>query len=293
MENGQTPQKKYLHDFTYNGPILSVSEAKENLYPYSDGNGSVDLKKDVNGVAKICLNNPRFKNAINVKMMLDLDEVTDKLSQWTECKGAIMYGADGNFCSGGDLKLAKKMNKTLNAYAMAIYMGYVLDKFKKLPIITVAYIDGTGALGGGAEVTTACDYRLMCNVSDSTGIGFVHSKMGIVPAWGTSGRLVSIMGARKTQDLLLEGRTLGADEATDLGLVDGTVATLEDAEAWLYGKIKPDVNVIRAIKRTVLCYDDDNESLAAARVLERKIFAPLWGGSANQAALQLRLKHKK
>ncbi|KAL5237905.1 hypothetical protein ACI65C_005315 [Semiaphis heraclei] len=294
MENGTTPNEKYLHDFTYHGKELSASEAKEVLSPYFDGSGSVDLEKDDNGIAKICLNNPRLKNAISVKMMADLDEVTDKLYQWTECKGAILYGSDGNFCSGGDLKLAKKMNNSTFGYAMSVYFGNILDKFKKLPIITAAFIDGSGALGGGAEVTTACDYRLMCNVADSTGIGFVHSKMGIVPAWGSTGRLVSILGSsKKALDLLLEARTLGATEAMDLGLVDGTVANLEEAGAWLSGKIKRDVNVIRAIKRTVLYYDDDDDSKADARELERRIFAPLWGGTANEAALRLRLKHNR
>jgi len=76
--------------------------------------------------------------------MSDLDKITEKLEQWTECKGAIMYGIDGNFCSGGDLKLEKKMNNPSNGYAMTIYMSHILDKLKKLPIITVAYIDGYG-----------------------------------------------------------------------------------------------------------------------------------------------------
>lgn len=92
---------------------------------------------------------------------------------------------------------------------------------------------------------------------------------------------------------MLEARTLGATEAMDLGLVDGTVANLEEAGAWLSGKIKRDVNVIRAIKRTVLYYDDDDDSKADARELERRIFAPLWGGTANEAALRLRLKHNR
>ncbi|XP_060847193.1 ethylmalonyl-CoA decarboxylase-like isoform X2 [Rhopalosiphum padi] len=290
MENGQSPKEKYLHDFTYHGQELSVTEAKNVLFQHLDNNGSVDLEKDANGIAKIRLNNPRIKNAINVKMMLDLDEITEKLSQWTDCKGAIMYGADGNFCSGGDLKMAKKINNAFYGYAMSIYVGHILDKFKKLPIITVAYIDGTGAIGGGAELTTACDYRLMCNAVDTTAIGFVQSKMGIVPAWGATGRLVSIMGARKTLDLLLEARLFGVTEAMDLGLVDGAVASLADAEAWLSRKIKPDVNVIRAIKRMVRCHDDSQE---AARMIESRIFAPLWGGPVNQAAIERQVKHKK
>lgn len=223
-------------------------------------------------------------------MMSDLDDITEKLSQWTDCKGAIVYGADGNFCSGGDLNLAKKINKSYYGYAMNIYFGHILDKFKRLPIITVAYIEGPGALGGGAEITTACDYRLMCNAVDTTAIGFVHSKMGIVPAWGSTARLVSIVGVRKTLDLLLESRLFTAAEAMDSGLVDGAVATMEDAEAWLSNKIKADVNVIRAIKRTMQCYDDSPETV---RIMESRIFAPLWGGPANQAAIEKQLKHKK
>ncbi|KAE9544038.1 hypothetical protein AGLY_001727 [Aphis glycines] len=290
MENGQSPKEKYLHDFTYHGKELSFTEAKNIMFQYLDSSGSVDLEKDANGIAKIRLSNPRFKNAINVKMMSDLEEITEKLSQWTDCKGAIVYGAGGNFCSGGDLNMAKKINNSYYGYAMNIYIGHILDKFKRLPIITVAYIEGAGALGGGAEITTACDYRLMCNAVDTTAIGFVHSKMGIVPAWGSTARLVSIMGVRKTLDLLLESRLFSAAEAMDSGLVDGAVATMADAETWLSHKIRADVNVIRAIKRMVQCYDDSPETV---RMIESRIFAPLWGGPANQAAIEKHLKHKR
>jgi len=148
----------------------------------------------------------------------------------------------------------------------------------------------TGAIGGGAEITTACDYRLMCKATDSTVIGFAHSKMGIVPAWGSTGRLVSIMGVRKTLDLLLESRLLNIAEAMDSDLVDGAVATMADAEAWLSRKIKADRNVIRAIKNTVQCYDHSRET---GRMVESRIFAPLWGGPVNQAALERHFKPKK
>jgi enoyl-CoA hydratase/carnithine racemase len=113
--------------------------------------------------------------------------------------------------------------------------------------------------------------------------------MGIVPAWGGTGRLASIIGTRKTMKLLLKSRMLGAAEAMELGLVDDVVATLEDAEAWLSRKVKPDVNIIQAIKRTVQCYENSQE---ATRMLESKIFAPLWGGPANQAAIERHTKHK-
>lgn len=149
----------------------------------------------------------------------------------------------------------------------------------------------TGALGGGAELTTACDYRLMSNRFETTAIGFVHATMGLVPAWGSSGRLMSILGPRTTLDLLLDGRPLRASEAMDVGLVDDTVATLADAVQWLLPKIRHDVNVIRAIKRTRLCHEAGLDRQAAS-LMERKIFAPLWGGAVNRAALEQFFKKK-
>lgn len=78
-------------------------------------------------------------------MMIDLDEVVDKLEQYTECKGAILYGANGSFCSGGDLNVAKQMSDQKVGFAMATHMNHVLEKLKNLPIITVAFIEGPGS----------------------------------------------------------------------------------------------------------------------------------------------------
>ncbi|XP_025408031.1 ethylmalonyl-CoA decarboxylase-like isoform X2 [Sipha flava] len=284
MERSRTPKENYLHNFTYNEQEFSFNKAKELMSKHLDFDGSVDLDESINGISKVCLNNPLTKNALNGKMMLDLEKIVNKLDQQIECKGVILYGADGNFCSGGDLNMMKQMNNPEMGYAMATYMNNILDKFKKLPMITVAFIEGSGALGGGAELTTACDYRLMSTKMETTAIGFIHAKMGIVPAWGSTGRLMSIMGRQNTLNLLLDSRPLRAAEAMDIGLVDGTVATLQDATDWLSQKTRHHVNVIRAIKRTLSCHDDGTDGRAAA-LMERKIFAPLWGGPANQMAL--------
>lgn len=146
-----------------------------------------------------------------------------------------------------------------------------------------------GALGGGAEIATACDYRLM---TEGAVIGFVHAKMGLTPAWGSTGRLMSIVGYHKALRLLLECQLLSATEANDIDLADGTADTLTDAVAWLSQKTVHDINVIRAIKRTLTCYDDTLDWQRAS-LMERRIFAPLWGGEANRMALAKGLKHKK
>lgn len=146
-------------------------------------------------------------------------------------------------------------------------------------------------MGGGAEFTTACDYRLMCSETpDATGIGFVHATMGIVPAWGSTGRLVSIVGRQTALHLLLDCRPLRAAEAMAVGLVDGTVRSKADAVQWLCRKTRHDANVIKAVKRTLLCHYGGGE---ADFRTERRIFAPLWGGPANKEALSKNFKHDK
>jgi len=284
---------KDLHKFTYNGPKISIDEAKEVISKFSINNeGSVDLYIDVDdGIARVCLNNPRIKNGINGKMMMDLEKVVDKLDQWTEGKGVILHGSDGNFCSGGDLNITKHIGTPEIGYAVSTYMNHILEKFRKLPMISVAYIDGTGALGGGAELTTACDYRLMCSESPATGIGFVHVLMGLVPVGGSLGWLMSVMGPQKALDLLLEARVLTASEAAAVGLVDGTVVSLAGTVDWLRRKVQHHGHVVRAVKRTQLVYLDGFGQRDVVDA-ECRIFAPLWGGPANREALERSVKHK-
>lgn len=136
----------------------------------------------------------------------------------------------------------------------------------------------------------ACDYRLMCTKQPTTVIRFVHGRLGIVPAWGTSGRLMAALGPRKAMDVLLDSRPMNAADAMNDGLVDGTAATLADVAEWLTRKTRHHVNVIRAIKRTQQYYDG---SAVEAALMERKVFAPLWGGTANREALEKFFESKK
>lgn len=77
--------------------------------------------------------------------MFELEEIINKLDELeTEYKGVIIYGANGTFCSGSDLNIAKKISNPEMGFAMTIYMNNILEKLRKLPLITVAYIEGMG-----------------------------------------------------------------------------------------------------------------------------------------------------
>lgn len=148
-----------------------------------------------------------------------------------------------------------------------------------------------GALGGGSELAMACDFRLL--TSDTGGIGFVHSRMGITPAWGGCTRLVRTVGYTKALDLLTTGRRVSREEALRIGLADSIVDAknaLTEASEWLKVRTNCDVEVLKSLK--AMAHNAKKMSYQESLDEEKRLFAPLWGGPANRAALTQNIKHK-
>lgn len=254
---------------------------------YDDG--SITCNKDEEtGVAEICIKNSTKKNAISGKMMIDFESIVIDLEEWSSGKGVLLYGDGGMFCSGGDLEFVTKENNPDSGYEMSFYMTKTLNRLAALPLVSVTYINGNGALGGGAEISTATDFRVMSN-SAKTRIGFVHTVMGIIPAWGGLARLVQIVGKPKALNLILSANLLSAQEAVAVGLVDEIVDdSLDAARQWLLHRVRHDGDVVRATK---LCIAKACEIDEHVIINERCVFAPLFGGPANKTALAAKKKH--
>ena len=115
--------------------------------------GKIQLEKcDNSKIAILTIDNERIRNALSGSMMVQLRDAVNKLEEWKEGKGVILIGAGGNFCSGADLNIAKQFNSPEHGEAMCKLMQNTLTKFKRLPLISTAVIEGK-ALGGGAEVS--------------------------------------------------------------------------------------------------------------------------------------------
>jgi len=93
----------------------------------------------------------------------------------------------------------------------------VLGKLENLPVPTIAAIDGP-ALGGGLELSLACDLRVAGNTVSK--IGFPETRLGIIPGAGGTQRAARLLGLSKTKDLIYTARQLTASEALEWGLVD-------------------------------------------------------------------------
>ncbi|XP_058422316.1 ethylmalonyl-CoA decarboxylase [Diceros bicornis minor] len=266
-------------------------EVKKQLQQFPGG--SVDLQKEDSGIGILTLNNPSKMNAFSGVMMLQLLERVIELENWTEGKGLIVRGAKNTFSSGSDLNAVKALGTPEAGVALCMFMQNTLTRLMRLPLVSVALVEGW-ALGGGAELTTACDFRLMTTESE---IRFVHKEMGIVPSWGGAVRLVEIIGSRQALKVLTGALKLDSKKALDIGMVEEVLQSsdetqsLEAAQEWLKQFIKGPPEVIRALKKSVssgkeLCLEE-------ALQTERDLVGTLWGGPANLEAIARKGKFNK
>ncbi|XP_062926705.1 ethylmalonyl-CoA decarboxylase [Mobula hypostoma] len=254
--------------------------------------GSVDLQKDQNGIATLIINHPDRMNAFSGTMMLEFRDRVEELEHWTNGKGLILRGANNTFCSGSDLRAVKAILNPEDGLNVCMFMQNTLTRLLRLPLISVALVQGK-ALGGGAEVTTACDFRLMTPGSE---IRFVHKLMGLVPGWGGATRLIKLIGYRNALKLLSSAQHVDPETAQSIGLVDEILESpdeensLKEAHSWLNEYVKGSSQVVRAIKNVVASGRElsQEESLRNEKI----IFGTLWGSPVNLKALAQGIKHK-
>lgn len=115
------------------------------------------------------------------------------------------------------------MNSSEAGYRYSRLMHKNLSRLQSLPLLKTALIEGK-ALGGGAELLTACDFRL---ITKSALIGFVQICVGVTPGWSGGSRLVHTIGYAKALDVLLSGRLLNANELMKIGFVNHIFDDLE------------------------------------------------------------------
>ncbi|KAM6270452.1 ethylmalonyl-CoA decarboxylase isoform 2-T3 [Spheniscus humboldti] len=254
--------------------------------------GSINLSKEDSGIGILTLNNPKLMNAFTGTMMLELQERVTELENWKDGKGLIIHGAGNTFCSGSDLNAVKAISNSQDGMNMCMFMQNTLTRLMRLPLISVALVQGK-AVGGGAELTTACDFRLMTPGSE---IRFVHKHMGLVPGWGGAARLVRIVGSGAALRLLSGAAGVDPARALHLGLSEEMLSSsdetgaLEEARAWMSQYTEGPANVIRAVKKVVTAGRE--LPVEAALRTEKDVFGTVWGGPANLQALVRRQRHK-
>lgn len=167
----------------------------------------------------------RPDSAANIFDKAALMELSDHIN-YVMCnshiKGLVLTSAKKSiFIAGADLTQLSKA-KTAEELRDMIELGQVVfNRLATLNIPTVAAIHGA-CVGGGYEVTLACDYRI-ASPDKVTKIGLPETQLGIIPAWGGSTRLPRLIGLPKALDVILGGKTLAAKPALKCGMIDDLV----------------------------------------------------------------------
>jgi enoyl-CoA hydratase len=160
------------------------------------------------------LDRPEARNAIDQQMVDELHAVCAQAE--VEPKVVLLIGEGGTFAAGADIGQLRQRRRD---DALRGINSSVFDRIRCLPMPVIGLLDGY-ALGGGAELAYACDFRLG---TPSVKIGNPEPGLGILAAAGATWRLAELVGEPVAKEILLAGRVLDADEALDLRLLTEVV----------------------------------------------------------------------
>jgi methylglutaconyl-CoA hydratase len=168
-------------------------------------------------VARITLNRPEKRNALNDAVIASIKEDLRKAAQDENVRVVVISGAGKDFCSGADLSALQKIagaSVADNAEdARSLLELFLL--IRQLPVPVVAAVTGR-ALAGGCGLATACDLVL---ASVSARFGYPEVKIGFVPAM-VMAILRRNVSEKRAFELVTRGEELSAQHAKEMGLVN-------------------------------------------------------------------------
>lgn len=177
-----------------------------------------------NGVAVVTLNRPERKNSLTFESYAELRDTFRALADNDEVRAVVITGADGNFCSGGDVHeiigpLTEMNVKNLMRFTRMT--GDLIRAIRKCPQPVISAIDGICA-GAGAAIAMASDLRYgtpRCKTA------FLFTRVGLAGAdMGACAFLPRLIGHGRAAELLFTGRSMNADEGERWGFLNALFA---------------------------------------------------------------------
>ncbi|WP_223633498.1 enoyl-CoA hydratase/isomerase family protein [Planococcus sp. 4-30] len=206
---------------------------------------TINLK---DGIMTFTIDRPHIRNAINEEVTAGLEELAVKAQQPSVQTVIITASGKQAFCSGGDLSVFHALRTEEQSYGMLKRMSNVLYSIKTLPVPVVAVVNGA-AVGGGCEIATACDYRL---VWDHAKCGFIQGTLAITSGWGGGTYLMETLQHDKALKMLSEARVYTAAELREIGWASSVIQEDRDIDSFFSSmkKVHPDVH--RAYKEMAI-----------------------------------------
>ena len=242
-------------------------------------------KEDKIGIVQ--LNRPNLLNALSFGLMSELVSGLEELDRDEAVRVIILTGSGRAFAAGADLTELSKAT----AVELALGRRFELwDRIRRISKPIIAAVSGY-CLGGGNELAMNCDIIL---ASETAMFGQPEINVGIIPGAGGTQRLPRAVGKYKAMEMILTGRSISAEEAYRVGLVNRVVPaeSLMDEARKLATDIasKPPIS-IRSAKGAILKAQDTTVEVGLE--FERKAFYMLFATEDSKEGMRAFLEKRK
>ena len=221
----------------------------------------------------ITINRPQVLNALNSDVITALSEAFDAIANETHVRGVVLTGAgEKAFVAGADIAAMREMNPA-QALAFARRGHAVGDLITSTKVPVIAAVNGF-ALGGGREMALACDFIY---ASTKARFGQPEVKLGVIPGFGGTQRLLRRVGLARALELCVTGEMIKADEALRIGLANKVCepeVLLQEALACIDTIATMGPLAVAEAKRVI--HEGASLPLKAANLLEAQAFAELF-----------------
>jgi enoyl-CoA hydratase/carnithine racemase len=224
------------------------------------------------GVTAIVFNRPEVANALSTKMGEELYQAWTEVNRREGLRCVVLRGEGRHFQAGADLKERNGMTDEAWAAQHRIFEAMIRAQLAcSVPVIAAVH---GAAMGGGCEMTLACDFAY---AAEDARFGLPEVGLGIMPGLGGTQLLTRGVGPRRAVEILTSGRPFSAKEALEWGLVnrlapaDRLVETVLGVAAEIASRAPLSV---RALKRVV--HEGQDLALAQGMDLELTLYYELF-----------------
>lgn len=222
-------------------------------------------------IAKVTVSRPDKLNALNARVLAELDGVFTALATDRHVGAVIVTGAGRAFVAGADIaEIAGQDTERLER--MSASGQAIFNRIERLPKPVIAAVNGF-ALGGGCELALACHIRV---ASEHAKFGLPEVKLGLIPGYGGTQRLARLIGKGRAMQMILSGEQIDAAEAYRIGLVNvlATGPTLHEVALSIALQVAK--NGPLAVARAIEAINDGFDRLPDdALALEARLFGSL------------------
>ena len=234
--------------------------------------------EDRDGARIVTINRPDVLNALNEQVVGELSRCIESTVGDAGVRGVILTGAGKAFIAGADIAAMADMDE---AAALAFAgRGHALgEMLSSMPVPTIAAVNGF-ALGGGCELALACDFIY---ASDRARFGQPEVKLGVIPGFGGTQRMLRRIGRARALELCMTGEMIDAPEALRIGLVNRVFPGEQLVEATLSTVAAISAHGPMAVAKVKeVIHQGADMALVDANQLEQAAFAELFN-SADQS----------